>query len=169
MNKIEKKFTRNIWMIPDVSEELTRWSHKLCLQTSQSWVAFNTYFAFFLQQSSANFLSNPLCSSCYYCHTTLDLHIVSLLSTNIQHPFQNVVNLFARLFTVRPCSPYWPRTDWGRLVGKFYFDSELEFPKKIEALWWLQVSVEVPFNFYWMSESPDSLKHKKFYVPERSS
>ena len=20
--------------------------------------------------------------------------------------------------------------DWGRLVGKFYFDSELEFPKK---------------------------------------
>ena len=162
MNKIEK-ITRNIWMIPDVSEELTRWSLKLCLQTSQSWVAFNTYFAFFLQQSSANFLSNPLCSSCYYCHTTLDLHIVSLLSTNIQHPFQNVVNLFACLFTVRPCSPYWPRTaviDWGRLVGKFYLIVSWNFHR---CRW------KCHLIFYWMSESPDSLKYKKFYVPERSS
>ena len=168
MNKIEKKFTRNIWMIPDVSEELTRWSLKLCLQTSQSWVAFNTYFAFFLQQSSANFLSNPLCSSCYYCHTTLDLHIVSLLSTNIQHPFQNVVNLFARLFTVRPRHIGRGQTGTDSL-GNFILIVSWNFQKKIEALWWPQVSVEVPFNFYWMSESPDSLKHKKFYVPERSS
>ena len=37
---------------------------------------------------------------------------------------------FVRASVYGQASPYWPRTDWDRLVGKFYFDSELEFPKK---------------------------------------